>query len=90
MEVFLYLDIRRRVQLVAGMGGGGGVVEHLQVSEIEAYCRMRNIKGRSQQRDLLFYIGVLDDAAVTLGQASLTRGQPREIDPKASGGGRDG
>jgi len=83
MKAFLYLDVRRGVQLVAGMGGGGGIVEHLQVSEIEAYCRMMNIRDRYKQRDLLFYIGVLDDVAVDLGQAALSRKAPRDPDEDA-------
>lgn len=67
MEAFLFLDGRREVSI----GGMGGVlVGYLRVSEIEAYVRLNGwADDRRRCRELLYYLSVLDAAAVEHHQA---------------------
>jgi hypothetical protein len=73
MEAFLYLDARRDVILLAGLGGVGAIVKQIAVSEIESYCRMVGIEDRRRRDEMLYYVGILDDDAVKRHRAAAEK-----------------
>jgi hypothetical protein len=77
MEAFLYLDERRQVTVIVGMGGASAIVQHIPVTEIDAYVRLRGWdRDRMRTRELLHYLGVLDEVAVEYHQAQVARRTP--------------